>query len=156
MLWLAVFAAVAVQFLFEVTLGRLLVAPAILVPVLVYLGTYRDDTWSIEGAFWSGFVLDLLTQHAPGTSSMAMLLGISFSRWAFSVTTGAVQMTFAAKALVASIVSDVLFILITDPVSGFGFRTLLLLPRTIAPLVIFLVIPVIFHGRNNKQKIGVR
>lgn len=149
--WIVVITAITFQFLLELTLGRSLVAPAILVPVLVYLSISRGDFWAVEGAFWGGFMLDLLLHQKPGISSLAIILGISFSRWLLSVTTGAVRMTFVANALIASLAADLLFILLSaSPAgSGFGVRTLLLIPRTILPLMLYLTIPLLFSGRSS-------
>lgn len=148
--WAVVGLAVVVQFLLEVTLGRALVAPAVLVPLLVYLSITRGDYWAVEGAFWSGFVLDLLLHHIPGTSSLAMLLGMAFAGWITRVTTGALRMTFAANALTASIVADLLFIfLASSPVgSGYGVNTLLIIPRAVLPMTLFLLVPFVFSRRS--------
>ena len=148
--WLIVFTGVLLQFIFEITLGRVAVAPAILVPLLVYLSISRGDYWSIEGAFWSGFMLDLLLHHTPGVSSLAMILGISFSGWLLRVTTGAAQMTFVASALIASVFSDIIFILLASYPTGSGFSvsTLLVIPRVALPLMLYLAIPLLVTGRT--------
>ena len=147
--WLVVFLAIIVQFLFEVTLGRVFVAPAILVPVLVYMSISDSDHWAIEGAFWSGFVIDLLLHQPLGVSSVSMLLGISFSSWLLKVTTGAVEMTFIVNALLASILSDLCFVfLAARPVgSGFSLNTLLIAPRILIPLALYMSIPMLFGRR---------
>jgi hypothetical protein len=152
--WVVVGSAVLIQFLLEVTLGRAVVAPAVLVPLLVYLSITRGDYWAVEGAFWSGFMLDLLLHHNPGTSSLAMLLGIAFSGWITRVTTGAVRMTFAANALTASVAADLLFVFFaSSPAgSGYGINTLLILPRAILPIILFLLVPVIFSGRPAESR----
>lgn len=140
-----------IQFLLELTLGRSAVAPAVLVPVIVYMSISRGDFWAVEGAFWSGFMIDLLMHQKPGVSSLAIMLGISFSRWLLSVTTGAVRMTFVANALIASLASDLLFILLSGSPAGTGFgaRTLLVIPRTVLPLMLYLMIPLLFTGRSS-------
>jgi len=147
--WLIAGTVILVQFLLEVTLGRILIAPSLLVPLLVYLSISRGDYWSIEGAFWSGFALDLLLQHTPGTSSMAMLLGIALSRWLLQVTTGAVKTTFVAGAITASIFSDLIFILLASSPPGTGFTvfTLMIVPRIVLPILFYLFLPLVFTGR---------
>lgn len=147
--WLAVLSGILLQFFFELTVGRVYTAPAVLVPLLVYMSISRGDYWSIEGAFWSGFILDLLMHHPPGTTSLAMLLGISLSGWLLRITTGAVRMTFVANAFIASILSDLFFILLaSSPVgSGFSSSTLLVVPRVALPLLFYLSIPLLFTGR---------
>ncbi len=147
--WLIVSAAVILQFLLEVTLGRTLVAPALVVPALVYLSISREDYWSIEGAFWTGLVMDMLLHHPPGTSSLAMILGISLSGWIMRITTGAVRMTFVANALIASLISDTLFVFLASSPAGSGFSpgTLLIVPRIVVPLAIFLSVPLFLGGK---------
>lgn len=144
--WLLVSGGIILQFLLEVTLGRVAAAPAVLVPLLVYMSISRDDYWSIEGAFWSGIVIDLLLHHPPGTSSLAMLLGIALSRWILEITTGAARMTFVAGAVTASIITDLLFILLAASPSGSGFSpaTLLILPRILLPVMLYLSVPFFF------------
>jgi len=150
--WLLVSAAVGVQFLLEVSLGRIVAAPAILVPVLVYLSLSDSDYWSIEGALWSGFAIDLLLHQPVGVSSTAMLSGIALSRWILRATTGALEMTFVINALAASILSDLFFIfLAARPVgSGFSTSSLLIVPRVLFSLFLFLSIPIIF-GRRSRE-----
>ncbi|MCK5132335.1 MAG: hypothetical protein KAR40_09325 [Candidatus Sabulitectum sp.] len=148
--WLIVSLAIAVQFLLEVTLGRVLAAPAILVPVLVYLSLSDSHYWAVEGAFWSGFVIDLLLHQPPGVSSIAMLLGIALARRVLRVTTGALEMTFFINALLASILTDLFFIfLAARPLgSGFGASTLLIVPRILFSLLLYLGISLLFGRRR--------
>ena len=150
--WLLVGAGIFSQFLLEVTFGRILVAPAVLVPLLVYLSISRGDYWSIEGAFWSGFAIDLLLHHTPGTTSMSLLLGIALSRWLLQITTGAVRMTFVAGALTASVFSDLIFILLASspPGSGFSYSTILILPRILLPVLMYLALPLLFTGKASE------
>lgn len=147
--WLLVSAGILIQFLLEVTLGRVAVAPSVLVPLLVYLSISRSEYWSIEGAFWSGFVMDLLLHQTPGTTSVAMLLGIALSKWLLQITTGAVRLTFVAGALIASVFTDLIFILLASypPGSGFSISTFLILPRILLPVILYLILPIVFTGR---------
>ncbi len=150
--WLIVSAAIILQFLLEVTLGRIAVAPAIVVPVLVYLALSHSNYWAIEGAFWSGFILDLLLHQPIGTSSLAMLIGIALSRWLLRITTGALEMTFVVNALVASILSDLLFIFLANqPIGGgFSISSLLIIPRILFTLVFYLAVPLLL-GRGSRE-----
>jgi cell shape-determining protein MreD len=147
--WLLVSLGVTVQFLLEVTLGRSSMAPAVLVPLLVYMSISRGDYWSVEGAFWSGFAMDLLLHHPPGISSLAMLLGIALSSWILEITTGAVRMTFIANAMIASILADLIFVFLASspPGSGFSLETLLIVPRILLPLFLYLAVPLLFTGK---------
>ena len=148
--WLIVSLGVILQFLGEVTLGRTLAAPAILVPLLVYMGLNTSSYWTLEGALWSGFALDLLLHQTPGTSSLAMLLGLWLSDSILRITTGAVRMTFLAHALLASLIADILFILFAaaPPGSGFSRETLLIIPRILVPLAVYQLFPMVFAGRT--------
>jgi len=152
--WLIVFSAVLVQFLLEVTLGRAIVAPAVLVPVLVYLSLSRSDFWAIEGVLISGLVLDILLHQLPGVSSLSMLCGIAMSDMLLKITTGALRMTFVVNALIASLLSDILFILLAARPfgSGFGPATLLIVPRVLFPLLIFISVPLLF-GKSKKETV---
>lgn len=137
---------VIVQFLMEVTLGRLLVAPNILVPLLVYLVMNRDTGWGIQGAFFSGLCLDLLTNHTPGTSSLAIILGILAAQSLLSTTTAMGGISFYSHAGLASIFSDVLFMLFASSPPGayFGTRVLLVVPRAAVTLLFVAVFQAAF------------
>ena len=150
--WLLVCAAIVVQFLLEVTLGRIIVAPAILVPVLVYLTISESDYWAIEGAFWSGLVLDLLLHQPFGVSSISMLCGIALSNWLLRVTTGALRMTFFINALLSSVLSDLLFIFLAARPAGseFSVATVLIIPRILVPLLLYIGVSLLF-GRSGRQ-----
>lgn len=147
--WLIVLIAVIIQFLFEVTFSRVLVAPAILIPVLVYLSKSESDYWAIEGAFWSGFALDLLLNQQVGISSLSMLSGIAFSNWVLRELTGVQELTFLVNALIASIVSDLIFILLAArPIgSGYGVATFLIIPRILVPVLLYFIFP-LFWGKR--------
>lgn len=133
----AVLLAVILQFLMEVTLGRLLVAPNVLVPLLVYLAMNRDTAWGIQGAFFAGLCIDLLTSHTPGTSSLSMILGILAAQGLLSTTTAMGGISFYAHAGLASVFSDVLFMLFASrpPGAYLGTRVLLVVPRALVPIV---------------------
>lgn len=147
----AVALVVIVQFLMEATLGRLLFAPNLLVPMLVYLGMNRDRGWDIQGAFFTGVCLDLLTHQPPGTSSLSMILGILAARSVLSTTTAAGAVSFYSHAALASVVSDILFILLASRPPGlfFGQRVLFVFPRILVPLLILAVVQTaIVHARS--------
>ena len=137
---------VAVQFMLEVTLGRVLAAPNILVPVLVYLALNREPRWHVQGkAFFSGLSLDLLTHQPPGTSSLSMILGILAARRLLSATIAAGEVSFYLHSVLASIFSDLLFILLASrpPGAYFGIGTLLVIPRAVAPLACLAVVQIL-------------
>jgi len=147
----AVALTVIIQFLMEVTLGRLLFAPNLLVPMLVFLGMNRDSGWGIQGAFFTGLCLDLLTHQPPGTSSLSMILGILAARSLLSATTAAGAVSFYSHAAIASVVSDILFILLASRPPGlfFGQRMLFVFPRILAPLLFLAVVQTaIVHARS--------
>ncbi len=140
----AVVLTVTAQFLMEVTLGRILVAPNILVPLLMYLALNRDSRWGVQGAFFSGLSLDLLDHQPPGTSSLAMILGILAARKLLSATTAAGEVSFYFHAALASIFSDLLFILLASrpPGAFFGSETFMVLPRAVTPLALLAVLQI--------------
>lgn len=125
----AVAGAVVLQFMLEVTLGRVFAAPDVLLLVLVYLSMNRGDRWSIEGAFWSGLGLDMLLHQPVGASSLGLLAGMGVatlvldavpreSRGAYLLAAGAGSLVcgagfFAAasRPLILSLDSDILVIL---------------------------------------------
>ncbi|MFO7627375.1 MAG: hypothetical protein R6V62_08975 [Candidatus Fermentibacteraceae bacterium] len=148
---MAVALTVIVQFLMEVTLGRLLFAPNLLVPMLVYLGMNRDSGWGIQGAFVTGLCLDLLTHQPLGTSSLSIILGILAARSVLSATTAAGAVSFYSHAAIASIVSDILFILLASRPPGlfFGQRVLFVFPRILVPLLFIAVFQTaVLHARS--------
>jgi cell shape-determining protein MreD len=147
----AVALIVIIQFLLEVTLGRFLFAPNLLVPMLVYLSMNRDGGWGIQGAFFTGLCLDLLTHQPPGTSSLSMILGILAAQSLLSTTTAAGAVSFYSHAAIASVVSDILFILLASRPPGlfFGQRVLLVFPRVLLPLLCLAVLQTaIVHARS--------
>jgi len=147
----AVALTVIIQFLMEVTLGRLLFAPNLLVPMLVFLGMNRDSGWGIQGAFFTGLCLDLLTHQPPGTSSLSMILGILAARSLLSATTAAGAVSFYSHAAIASVFSDILFILLASRPPGlfFGQRMLFVFPQILAPLLFLAVVQTaIVHARS--------
>lgn len=139
---LSVALVVIVQFLLEVTLGRFAFAPNLLVPMLVYLSMNRDGGWGIQGAFFSGLCLDLLTHQPPGTSSLSIILGVFAAQTLLSATTAAGAVSFYSHAAIASIVSDILFILLASRPPGlfFGQRVLVVFPRILVPLLVLAVV----------------
>jgi len=147
----AVALTVIIQFLMEVTLGRLLFAPNLLVPMLVFLGMNRDSGWGIQGAFFTGLCLDLLTHQPPGTSSLSMILGILAARSLLSATTAAGAVSFYSHAAIAAVVSDILFILLASRPPGLflGQRMLLVFPRILVPLLFLAVVQTaVVHARS--------
>ena len=133
--------AIVIQFLMEVTLGRLLVAPNILVPLVVYLSMNRSVEWGVEGAFFVGLCLDFLTNQPPGATSLALILGILAARGILSKTTAAGGVSFYFHAILASVFSDILFIIFASRPPGvfLGARVLLVFPRIAVPMMLLAV-----------------
>ena len=105
-------AAVVMQFLLELTLGRIFVAPSVLSLALVYLMLNRGTRWSIDGAFWSGLCLDLLLHQPPGASSLALMGGLYVSRRIAGASAGESRMMLLVLTAITSLVSDAVFILV--------------------------------------------
>lgn len=130
--------AVVLQFLMELTLGRIFIAPSLLPLVLLYLAENHGQAWVVDGAFWSGLCLDFLTHQPPGSSSLALLVGLYAARIFGRVSTGEGKGHFLSMTAVAVIVSDSVFVIVASRPFGSGFNSMLLisLPRALLTLVI--------------------
>ncbi|MBD3370249.1 hypothetical protein GF402_07805 [Candidatus Fermentibacteria bacterium] len=107
---LALVVTVLVQLLLEVTLGRILVAPDVVVLTLVYLATQHDSHWAIAGAFWAGLGLDMLLHLPPGASVLGLLLGMRAAvllRRSAARETGTV---LVLMAMAASVIRDLVVV----------------------------------------------
>jgi len=127
---------VIVQFLLEVTLGRVLVAPNLLSLALVYLMLNRSTRWSIDGAFWAGLCLDLLLHQPLGASSLALMCGLYISRRLAGASAGESRVMLLVLTALASIVSDSIFIVVASLSRGWyaGQNVLIVIPRAIITL----------------------
>jgi cell shape-determining protein MreD len=127
---------VIVQFLLEVTLGRVLVAPNLLSLALVYLMLNRSTRWSVDGAFWSGLCLDLLLHQPLGASSLALMCGLYISRRLAGASAGESRVMLLVLTALASIVSDSIFIVVASLARGWhaGQNVLVVVPRAIITL----------------------
>lgn len=134
--------AVVVQFLMEVTLGRILTAPSILSLALVYLMLNRGTRWSIDGAFWSGLSLDLLLHQPPGASSLALMCGLYVSRRIAGASAGESRMMLLVLTAITSLVSDAVFILVVSRVRGWGAgeSILIIFPRLLLTVLFGMLI----------------
>lgn len=123
--------AVAVQFMLELTAGRVFVAPSLIPAVLVYLSENFEGNWSIDGAFWSGLCLDLLLHQPAGSSSLAFLAGMYAAELFGRVSAGEGKAYLLGMISTAVLVSDVVFIAVATRPFGTGLSPLLLkaLPR---------------------------
>jgi len=125
--------AVIFQFMLELTIGRIALAPSMLPLALVYLGENRGGNWTIDGAFWSGLCIDLLLHQPPGSTSIALLTGLAAATWLgrFSAGEGIGNLILMTAAAVA--VSDIVFIIVASRPFGSGLNTHLLLafPRAL-------------------------
>lgn len=119
-------ATVMVQFLLEVTLGRIFFAPSLIPFCLVFLYENYGNVWSIEGAFWSGLCLDLLLHQPPGSSSIAFLAGLYAADLAGRISAGAGRGYIVVMTVLAVLVSDSVFIVIASRPFGTGFGPVLL------------------------------
>ncbi len=134
--------AVVVQFLMEVTLGRILAAPSILSLALVYLMLNRGTRWSIDGAFWSGLSLDLLLHQPPGASSLALMCGLYVSRRIAGASAGESRMMLLVLTAITSLVSDSVFMLVVSRVRGWGAgeSMLIVFPRLLLTVLFGMLI----------------
>ncbi len=129
--------AIMIQFLMELTAGRVFVAPSLLPFVLVYLSENYEKMWAVNGAFWSGLCLDLLLHQPPGSSSLALLAGLYAAKAFSKLSSGEGKGYLLSMTAIAVLVSDTVFILIATRPLGSGFSSVLLL---VIPRMIFSVI----------------
>jgi cell shape-determining protein MreD len=130
--------AVIIQFLMELTAGRVFVAPSIVPFVLVYLSENYEKMWAINGAFWSGFCLDLLMHQPPGSSSLALLAGLYAAKAFSKFLSGEGKGYLLSMTVIAVLVSDTVFILVATRPLGSGFNSVLFLviPRVVLSVII--------------------
>ena len=130
--------AVFLQFLLELVLGRLLVAPNLLCIVLVYLLLNRGLYWSVEGAFWCGLVLDCLLHQPLGSSSLALIIGLQSGRLILASLSSESRAVFFLTVGVVSLVSDTSAILLASRpfLSHFSWSWLIVVPRSLATVVV--------------------
>ena len=129
--------AVIIQFLLELTAGRVFVAPSLVPFVLVYLSENYEKMWAVGGAFWSGLCLDFLLHQPPGSSSLALLAGLYAAKAFSKLSSGEGKGYLLSMTAIAVLVSDTIFILIASRPLGSGFNSVLLL---VIPRMIFTVI----------------
>jgi cell shape-determining protein MreD len=130
-------ATVVLQFLMEVTLGRVFVAPNLMALTLVYLMLNGGTRWSIDGAFWSGLCLDLLMHQPPGASSFALMCGLYVSRRIAGASAGENRMVLLVLTAISTVVSDSVFILVVSRFRGWaaGASLLAIFPRLLLTLL---------------------
>ena len=122
-----------IQFLLELTVGRMFLAPALVPFVLVYFTENYEKMWAVDGAFWSGLCLDFLLHQPPGSSSLALLAGLYAVRAFSRLSSGEGKGNLLSMTAIAVIVSDTVFILVASRPVGSGFSSVLLLviPRMV-------------------------
>ena len=118
--------AVIVQFLMELTLGRIFFAPALVPFMLVYFSENFENYWAVDGAFWCGLTLDLLLHQPPGSSSLALLAGMYAAGMFSRISSGEGRSYLLGMTLIATVVSDAIFILVASRPLGSGFSRSLL------------------------------
>ena len=130
--------AILTQFLMELTVGRLFIAPSLVPFVIVYLSENYEKMWAVNGAFWSGLCLDLLLHQPPGSSSLALLAGLYAAKAFSKLSSGEGKGYFLSMTAIAVLVSDTVFILVATRPLGSGFSSVLLLviPRVILTVII--------------------
>ncbi len=129
---------VIIQFLLELTVGRVFLTPSLLPLVLVYFAENHGSRWAVDGAFWSGLCLDLLLHQPPGSSSLALLAGLYAAGILGEISAGEGRGSFLLMAAVAVVVSDSVFIIVASRPFGSGFSSMLLLslPRLLITTVL--------------------
>lgn len=118
--------AVLLQFLLELTAGRVFFAPSIIPFMLVYLWENYESFWAVDGAFWAGLSLDLLLHQPAGSSSIAFLAGMFAVSRVSRISSGGGRGYLIGMTSIAVAVSDTVFILIASRPVGSGFGPVLL------------------------------
>jgi hypothetical protein len=133
---------VIVQFMLELTFGRIFIAPSIVPFILVYFSENYETMWAVDGAFWCGFCLDLLLHQPPGSSSLALLAGLYAARVFSRLSSGEGRGYFLSMTAIAVFVSDTVFILAASRPLGSGFNSqlFLIVPRAVLTVIIGLII----------------
>lgn len=122
---------VILQFVLELTMGRVFFAPSLIPFVLVYLTVNHGSIWAVDGAFWAGLCLDLLLHQPLGSSSIALLAGLYAARIIGQISAGDGKGYLLSMTATAVIVTDVIFMITASRPFGSGFNYMLLisLPR---------------------------
>ncbi len=105
---------VVIQFLLEATLGRVSYVPSLIPLVLVYFSVNFEKLWAVDGAFWAGLALDLLAHQPVGSSSLALLVGMYVAGVLERMTSSEGVFLLTGMAVVSTVVSDVLFVLLAS------------------------------------------
>ncbi len=137
---------VIIQFMLEVTVGRVFFAPSLIPLMLVYLSENFESFWSVDGAFWSGLALDSLLHQPLGSSSLALLAGMYAADRFGRISSGEGKGFLLGMTLIVTAVSDTVFILLASRPLGTGFSSQLIVvfPRlavtALATMIILTVI----------------
>lgn len=111
---LALSAAVVIQVLLEVTLGRVFIAPNIVALVLVHLTISYGDFWAVEGCFWAGLCLDFMLHQPVGASSFSLVCGLSAGTFLLAASSRENRLSLLVAAAGASLFSDAVFMVIAS------------------------------------------
>ncbi len=150
---------VIIQFLLELTAGRVFVAPSLVPFLLIYLSENYERMWAVNGAFWSGLCLDLLLHQPPGSSSLAFLAGMYAAKAFSKLSSGEGKGYLLSMTAIAVLVSDTIFILIASRPLGSGFSSVLLLviPRVVLTVIsgaLILIVTEWISGMKSRKVTG--
>jgi len=127
---------VIVQFMMELTFGRIFIAPSLIPFILVYLSENYESMWAVDGAFWSGLCLDLLLHQPPGSSSLALLAGLFAARAFSRISSGEGRGYLLSMTAIAVLVSDAIFMIVASRPLGSGFSPMLIIAFLRAALTV--------------------
>ncbi|MBN1434902.1 hypothetical protein JW921_09090 [Candidatus Fermentibacterales bacterium] len=121
------------QFLLELTLGRVFVAPNLVSIVLVYLMINRGKFWEVDGAFWAGILLDGLLRTPPGSSSLALMIAMKAGGAMLSSLSIENRAVFFLTIGIVSLVSDLLTLVLSSRpfLMFFDWSWAVVLPRSL-------------------------
>lgn len=144
--------AVVIQFILELTIGRIFTAPSVIPLLLVYLTFNHGDSWAIDGAFWSGLSIDMLMHQPIGASSLAFLCGMYTVRVLKRQSASETRIFFLIAVGIAVGVSDIVFILAAS--RPFAVGVLMTLFEIIPRVLLSLLAGITILTLGSKMKFG--
>jgi hypothetical protein len=135
---LALTVGVIAQTLLEATLGRLFVAPNVVMLVSVYLAMNHGDVWAVESVFIAGLALDMLLHQPPGASSLALLCGMAAATGFLTAVPRESRSSMLAATAVGCLACDAVFFLAASRPAfvSLGGRMLLVFPRALMTVIL--------------------
>lgn len=138
---LLLIAVALIQFLSELTLGRIFISPNFLTLFLVYMMVNRGQFWAVGGAFWAGIIIDGLLHQPLGVSSLALLVAIQAGRILLASFSSQNRLVFFITVATVTFITDIsVLILASKPfLASFSWTWLAVIPRAFSTAVIAVI-----------------